>query len=144
MEPQEMIYKPEREIELLYIEMYKGFYYYILSLGTHPCAYVEIPQKHKFFGKQYWEIENEVNVELEKEYCINVHGGFTYSDSGLQTSESTTMEGSWFLGWDYAHCTDFYCFPDEPIFKHGGNGKKWTTEEIIKECRNVIDQLEVI
>ena len=136
MEPREMIYKPEREIELLYIEIYKGFYCYILSLGTHPCAYVEMPRKHKLFGKQYWEIEEEYN--------INVHGGFSYSSSGLQTSESTTMEGSWFLGWDYAHCTDFYCFPDEPIFTRGEYAKKWTTEEIIEECKNVIDQLEVI
>ena len=125
-----MIYKPERNIKLLYKNIYKGYHYYILSLGTHPTAYVELPKNHKFYNKSYWEIEEGSN--------ILVHGGFTYSENGLQTGNNTTLENSWFIGWDYAHYEDYYCFPDD--FEK--DKKKWTTEEIIKDCENVIDQLE--
>lgn len=134
MKIKEMIYKSERDIELLYNNIYKGYHYYILSLGTHPTAYVELPKKHKFYNKCYWEIDEENN--------ILVHGGFTYSESGLQIGNNTHLENSWFIGWDYAHYHDFYCFPDEPIFKQNKDVKKWTTEEIIKECENIIDQLK--
>lgn len=44
----EMIYKNYMEngqevIEILDEGVYKGFHYVIVSYGTHPCAYVEIP-----------------------------------------------------------------------------------------------------
>lgn len=132
MKIKEMVYKPERNIELLYNNIYKGYHYYILSLGTHPTAYVELPKKHKFYNKSYWKIEEESN--------ILVHGGLTYSDNGLQIGNNTTLENSWFIGWDYAHCVDYYCFPDD--FYNDKDHKKWTTEEIKKDCENVIDQLE--
>lgn len=130
MKIKEMVYKPERNIELLYNNIYKGYHYYILSLGTHPTAYVELPKKHKFYNKSYWGIEKESN--------ILVNGGLTYSENGLQIGNNTTLENSWFIGWDYAHCDDYYCFLDD-FYK---DKKKWTTEEIIKDCENVIDQLE--
>ena len=48
---------------------------------------------------------------------------------------------NWFIGWDYAHCGD-YCgyeeYMPESIITYG---KKWTTEEIIEECKNAIDQI---
>lgn len=132
MKIKKMVYKPERNIELLYNNIYKGYHYYILSLGTHPTAYVELSKNHKFFNKSYWGIEEESN--------ILVHGGFTYSENGLQIGNNTTLENSWFIGWDYAHCDDYYCFPDD--FYNDKDQKKWTTKEIIKDCENVIDQLE--
>lgn len=133
---EEMIYKPKREIKLLHNDIYNNFHFYILSLGTHPTAYVEIPKNHIFYKKQYWDIE--------KEYDINIHGGISYSSDSLPLSKNTTMENSWFIGWDYAHCFDYYCFPDDPIFKSDKSLKKWTTEEIIKDCKDMIDQLKEV
>lgn len=49
----------------------KGFNYFILNLGTHPTAYVEIPKDHKDY----------LNWDLEK--VIDVHGGITYQAEHL-------------------------------------------------------------
>lgn len=35
----EMIYTVENKRELLYNNIFLGFHYYILNLGTHPTAY---------------------------------------------------------------------------------------------------------
>jgi len=126
-----MKYQSKRKIELLYNSIYKGFHFYILNLGTHPTAYVEIPKKHKLFGVDYNDID------------ISVHGGFTYSRDNLFISENTKMDGSWFIGWDYAHCGDYYC-TDLPNCFCEKNDKKWITEEIIVDCIKVIDQLSII
>ena len=117
-----MVYQKDRDIELLYNDIYRGYHFYILNLGTHPTVYVEIPKNHKYFQKSYIDIEN-----------IYVHGGLTYSDDFLMTSYGTIMKNSWFIGWDYGHCDD-YCFDLN-------DGKVWTTEEIIEDCINVINQL---
>ena len=116
-----MIYRKERILENLYSDTYRGFNFYVLNLGTHPTAYVEIPKGHKLFNKDYRKID------------IDVHGGLTYSDSSLYTSEEKVIKNSWFIGWDYSHCTDYY--PDL------NDGKKWTTEEMIEDCIYVINQL---
>lgn len=135
----EMIYQSDRKIELLFNDIYKNYHYYILNLGTHPTAYIEIPKKNKLFGMDYDEIYN-------MGYDIDVHGGFTYSSDHLNISKNTTMQGSWFIGWDYAHAGDYAGYYEE-MESYGLcsfskiNNKKWTTEEIIEECKNAIDQI---
>lgn len=125
MKIKEMIYQKDRKIELLYTEKYKNYQYYILNLGTHPTAYVEISKGHKLYNKNY----NDIN--------INVHGGLTYSDNELMGISSN----NWYIGWDYAHCND-YCGCEEYMPENIRTyGKKWTTEEIIEECKNVIEQI---
>ncbi len=125
----EMIYQKDRKIELLHNDIYKNYHYYILNLGTHPTAYVEIPKKSNLYGKNYNDID------------IMCHYGLTYGRSELYTSENTKLDNSWFIGWDYAHCDD-YCGYEEsmPEFLQT-KGKKWTTQEIIEECKNVIEQI---
>lgn len=82
------------------------------SLGTHPVAYVQIPSKP---------------IDTRE---ISCHGGVTYSEGDLNI-DGFEVKGFW-IGWDYAHWGDcFGCL----------RGKKWTTEEIVEECKNVIDQL---
>lgn len=126
----EMIYKQNREIEILFEGKYKDYQFYILSLGTHPTAYVEVPSTSKLFGKGYFDIER-MNIN------IDVHGGLTFSEDHLQRIK----ENTWFIGWDYAHCDDYT--GDEEIyprmFRRGG--KKWTTEEIFEEVKGAIDQI---
>lgn len=126
MECKKMKYQKDRKIELLYKEKYKGYNYYILNLGTHPTAYVEIPKKHELYGKHYDDID------------INVHGGLTYSDDELMLVKSE----SWFIGWDYAHAGDYVGYYVDFLYNEVlKREKKWTTKEIIKDCENVIDQI---
>ena len=126
-----MIYQADRKLELLHFDKYKGYNYYILNLGTHPTAYVEIPKDNVLYGKDYNEIYDEG-------YYIDVHGGLTYSNSYLMGIETV----NWFIGWDYAHCYDYSGYYDlikDSVLIEGT--KKWTTEEIIKECEDAIDQI---
>ena len=131
MKSKEMIYQNYRKVELLYNDIYKGYHYYILSLGTHPAAYIEIPKRSILFGKDYDDIY-EMGVNLD------VHGGLTFSDDTLQIGERTIMRESWFIGWDYAHAYDYYGGYDDRLNE---DSKQWTTEEIIEECKKAIEQL---
>ena len=133
MKPKEMIYKTGRTVELLYNDIYKNYHYYILSLGTHPTAYVELTKNHKYFNKDYMDIDE-----------IECHGGLTYSNSKLKIGINRIMEGNWFIGWDYAHYDDYSGYNIKYNLIIYDNGKKWSTKEIIEECKNVIDQLERI
>lgn len=128
MKLKEMKYQKERKVELLYKKEYKGFNYYIYSMGTHPCAYVEIPKDHKLAGKFYGEID------------LDVHGGLTYSDMYLHNIKN----GNWFIGWDYAHAGDYMGFYSDEPFKNMQSiidDKKWTTKEMIEDCKNCIEQI---
>ena len=126
-----MVYQTERKIELLCRREYKNYNYYILNLGTHSTAYIEIPEGNKLYGKDYNEI-------YDMGYDIDVHGGLTYSDDKLMGIKSK----SWFIGWDYAHAGDYTGYNE--LFSSNllmNEEKKWTTEEIIKECEHAIDQI---
>ncbi len=130
MKIKEMEYGKEGRTELLCKNRYKNYNYYVLNLGTYPTAYIEIPKENKLYRKSY--------DEIYKIGCdIDVHGGLTYSDNELMGVKSE----NWFIGWDYAHYDDYCgyeeCMP-ESIRTYG---KKWTTEEIIEECKNAIDQI---
>lgn len=108
-------------------DKYKGYQYYILTMGTHPTAYVNVPKESKYYGKFYLDIDD-----------IVVHGGLTYSDDNLRTNEGR-FEGGWYIGWDYNHWGDF-----NVLLLHFGSShceKKWTVEEITEDCRSVIDQI---
>ena len=52
-----MLYKDKRTINLLYNDIYEGYHFYILNLGTHPTAYIEIPKGNKLFGVGYSNID---------------------------------------------------------------------------------------
>jgi len=88
----------------------------VISLGIHPCAYVCIPKDHPFYDKNYWDIDDR----------IKVHGGLTFS------GKMRDSDGFWF-GWDYAHADDYTYFS-------AVGDKRWTTQEIVDECLNVIQQ----
>ena len=125
-----MKYGKERRTELLCKGKYKNYNYYVLNLGTHPTAYIEIPKENKLYRKSY--------DEIYKIGCdIDVHGGLTYSDNELMGVKSE----NWFIGWDYAHCGDYCGYEEYMSESIRTYGKKWTTEEIIEECKNAIDQI---
>lgn len=101
---------------------YKGYSYEIVSYGTHPCAYVEIPRNHRLFNIRYVDIKGD----------IDVHGGITYSGDKYENL-------SWWIGWDYAHIGDFMSFE-----RYGQVGKQWQLSEIRDEVFNVINQLKLM
>lgn len=119
-----MIYKPSREVTLLDSGTYKGIDYIILSLGSHPTAYVRVPKNHLYF-----------KVEDHNIYDIECHGGLTYSNETVKKSDKK----GWWLGWDYAHLGDYTGY-DGLSLRTGD--RKWSTEEILDEVKNVIEQLK--
>ena len=126
----EMIYDKHLERLLLDSGSCCGYNYFILNLGTHPTAYVEIPVTSKLYNKHYDDIN------------IDVHGGLTYSADHLDIGDDV-LKG-WFIGWDYAHYNDYLGFEDFYLKEFKRNSKKWTTEEIQKEVYSVCKQLRRI
>lgn len=59
----EMIYQNDRKVEVLDTGFCYGFLYYILNLGTHPTAYIKIPENHCCYKYETYE-----------EVPLNVHG----------------------------------------------------------------------
>ena len=118
----EMVYSTTRNIEVLDRGTYKDYDYVILSLGTHPCAYVRIPEHHPYYSEDYNNCD------------IDCHWGLTYGSPYLRTGNGT-QESGWWIGWDYAHCDD-YCG-----YMTCDCGVKHTTKEIQQECFSVIEQL---
>lgn len=107
---------------------YRGLKFYVVSLGTHPCAYVNVA-KTRFDGMSDDEMDDA---------GIECHGGFTYAESTL----CVTDEKGWFVGWDYAHCED-WCgymelYKDEYRETHL---QRHYTFEMIRDCMDVIDQI---
>ncbi len=125
----EMKYQFNYKREILDTGFCFGLLYYIISLGTHPVAYIKIPEDSKYFGKDICDID------------IAVHGGITYAEEGLYTNNEKNIEG-WFIGWDYAHCGDYMGYYERvPESLQMGN-KKWTTQEIYKEVRAACYQIQ--
>ena len=123
----EMIYSATRinPPERLADGEYKGFHFYVLTLGTHPCAYVDVTDSD-LNGTHY----TDINIEC--------HCGLTYSRDYLRTVDKK----GWFIGWDYAHYMDFAGYELAYPSDLQSGGKHWTTEEIVVECKNVIEQIE--
>ena len=129
MKIREMIYQKDSKIEVLYHDKYKNYNYYILSLGTHPTAYISIPKDNKLYEQNYDDINEMVD--------INVHGGLTYSSHELIGINSE----EWFIGWDYAHYGDYLGYEEIMPISIRTYGKKWTTNKIIYECKYAIDKI---
>lgn len=102
-----------------------GYRILIVNFYTHPCAYIGLQESHPY-----------CNVDFDN-IPINCHGGLTYGCS-THTKIKELCDNGYFIGWDYAHFKDcIFGYSDTFDFV-----KKWTTEEIINECFNVIEQLE--
>lgn len=123
----QMVYQSERKNETLYSGTYKEYDFYIMNLGTHPTAYINVINDIRYCFKDYDEVS------------LGVHGGLTYSNRNLRL-EDRIIDG-WFIGWDYGHYNDYAGY--EMAFPSWlqSNGKKWTTEEIFEEVKNAIEQL---
>ena len=109
---------------------HQGYNYWVISYGTHPCAYVELPKGHIYYGKC-----NGDAFDLP----IDVHGGITYGNYGLH---NIVEQDKFLLGWDYNHYGDYSCMNSSMFFDMGDVGKMWSTEEILEDVKKVIEQLQ--
>ena len=128
-----MVYEGKSKIEILEQGTLNGIEFAIISYGTHPCAYVKIPEGHKFAsisGLDYMAID------------LDVHGGVTFAREISSTSRLGTFlsEGYW-LGWDYNHCDDYSGTDLLFDFKLQVGGKKWTTEEIYEDVVKAVNKI---
>lgn len=123
-----MIYYTEQKRIILDSGSNGKYKYYILNLGTHPTAYVQIPKGDKYYKKP----------NLAEEDII-VHGGITYTKDTLRIGPRKEISG-WFIGWDYAHCEDYYGAYPEYIDQ--SKQHKWKTSEIKYQVALVCSQLE--
>ena len=108
---------------------YKGYEYYIITLGTHPCCYVLLPKGHKHYGKNY----NDIPIEC--------HFGLTYSEPTL-LRDNIIHGGEWVIGWDYAHVGDLFDYHKTLFMERiRCDDKKWHLDELRNEVYEVIEQL---
>lgn len=107
----------------------------IKEIEEHKRDYDLLMERHNKLFNDYKELEEE-NKKL-KENRDKANGGLTYSDDSF-----LLLDNTWIIEWDYANCNDYSTYADNCSFLH--DLKRWTTEEIIEECKSVIDQLEEI
>lgn len=124
------VYVPDSNYrKVLLHKTYKGIPFYILSLGSHPTCYIDL-KNTTLDGIDYG---NDILEDIE------VHFGFTYSADHLWISNEESIDG-WFLGWDYAHCNDFFLRPDSRNIY----GKRYNIVDLFMEVVKVIDQIKRI
>ena len=128
----EMIYQSMRTFEILAHGEHNGFPYWVISMGTHPCAYVDV---------------TSIKDKLGENPRIGCHGGVTYDDDHLRGVWDEASDGfesgtRRFIGWDYAHLNDYYEHPGEmtsAFINMMEKSHKWTTEEMVEEAKWTID-----
>ena len=111
----EMEYKVKREMTILDSGVYHNRKYFIISIGSHLCAYVEF--------------HNEIDRWSELWCKTPCHGGITYDDYAYWDENDET----YYIGWDYAHFGDY--------LPYNVCGKKRTTQEVLENVKEVIDYL---
>ena len=126
----EMQYQATKKLEVLATGYFFGLLYYILNLGTHPTAYIKIPESSKLFKDK--KDMHEINID--------VHGGITYAREYLYISNNKKIDG-YFIGWDYAHYGDYVGYEEMLPLELRTGGKKWTTQEILKEVKEACYQI---
>lgn len=115
----EMAYGGQCDGEILADGTYRGYEVRVISYGTHPCCYVKLDKGHKYNGKDWYDVN------------IGVHGGITFSE---EVSNDHRWSDGWWIGWDYAHAGDYFYYMND--------GKRYTTEMLVEDIKNVVKQLE--
>ena len=124
----EMKYTTHREYNMLAMGTFFGYDFFVVSLGSHPCAYIDC---------------GDTPLNSTQMNRIDCHGGITYESNKLNLPMGE-IEGN-FIGWDYAHYGDYAGY--EELYPHDlrvADEKRWTTDEMIHECYYVIDQINDI
>ncbi len=102
-----------------------GYNYIIATMGTHPRAYVEIPEWHLFHHLRPSILER----------LVHCHGGLTCIEHMPPPVLDIHNTNLW-IGWDYAHIGDHMEYPKLNI-----PGRKYSFEEIQQDVKDVISQI---
>jgi hypothetical protein len=116
----EMEYKTNRIVDVLDTGHYRGYDYMIISYGTHPCAYVAIPENHPLYEQALDDIPD-----------FGAHCGLSFCDHFHR------FGNRFCIGWDYAHFGDYNGYSEAQFTRE----RKWTTVAILAEVKSVIDQM---
>ena len=130
-----MVYKAERDFEILCAGSYREVPFWVVSYGTHPCVYVDATQFKDILG-----------ADLIYSSPVYPHGGITYDEDRLRNVWDEAFEGfdneeetRRIIGWDYCHLGDY-----DAISSSISSGKKWTTDELVKDAKITIDELHYL
>ena len=128
-EKKEIVYNNIKHFAVIVASgIYKNVQYVCLNLGIHPAAYVMCTQE--FLDKH---VDKYKTIE-----GIHVHCGITYVGKANELLGLEEYDSPCF-GWDYGHAGDWagYMSEEENIaFNH----TKYTTDMLVKDCQDVIDQ----
>lgn len=111
-------------VKILANSFYKGFEFFILNIGGHPTAYINIGFKDHRYTNKEWSDEDEI--------FFPVHGGITFHKRALKPYGNYLALGD-IIGWDYAHSSDRTKFDEY--------GEEHTTYEILLEIFDAINYL---
>lgn len=118
------------EGRVLYNSSYKGYEFYVVSYGTHPCCYILVDYNNPYFRVDYDYID------------LDVHGGVTFAS--FDHSCINNRDHKWIIGWDYAHYGDRIGCSGKIYTKYGIN-HTYKTKELIRDCIKAIENMiEVI
>lgn len=149
----EMVYSNIHKCTPIAAGVYLNIPYVVLNLGTHPCAYIRIPDDSTYANMGY------ENIPL-----YSPHGGLTFmsnkgmvigvtdntklpilyfddtdSDKLIPNRDNTiVLHGIW-IGWDYCHGGDYYC-----TINGSQRGHKWDTDSILDEVFATIREFKAL
>lgn len=99
------------------------------------CGYVGLPDSHKFHGRHYNEIEEELGYS-------NAHGGLTYSEScdGVICHQHDGDGVTWWVGFDTSHSEDL--MPNYDGFTFDASNQTYKNVEfVVKEVEKLATTL---
>ena len=114
----------------------------VVAFGSNGwrCGYVGIPRSHKFYGKEYTEIESQIDHG-------DCHGGLTFSSRSI--GEKYPIESDlWWFGFDCAHYGDgkdldlaIELFPHiaESLYKIKACEDMFPTYDEVRSCEYVAE-----
>ena len=98
-----------------------NYLYVITSMGTHPCAYLVLPDSHP------------CSHLTCREQPLTIHE-ITYSKS-VDDFDGINIPDAWIVGWDYAHYGDYI------HNRRSKDGHKYTLEEIREDVEDMSENL---
>lgn len=104
-------------------DYYRDYEYLIVNLGRYPASYINVPENHKYYNGEFWNMK------------IKPHSDLSFGGS----LERYHLEGFW-IGWEYNLFGDYVLGRSREFIPEGWH-HQYTTAEIVEKVRKVIDQL---
>lgn len=116
-------------------EKYKGYEYIVVTNSSYPCAYISMPKTHIYYGVSDEVVANYI-------YAQEITFSDTFIFNGIPSKGFEGLEE--LIGWAYNDDGDYVVslIPGRFPFKiEGEDDRKYTVEEIVQHCKEVIEEL---